>query len=134
MPRHIITSRRSKHLHFLREVSTEVCSVDNELLDHTGRAELDNRPVDVLAARALRFPTVAHVDAAAGQQQVRDAAEVLVGALDGYAAVDGGREVEDCAGVLREHRDDGAEEAEACDAAVGEHLQADVCVCFVCAR
>jgi hypothetical protein len=57
---------------------------------------------------------------------------VLVGAFDGYAAVDGGREVEDRAGVLRQHGDDGAEEAEARDAAVGEHLQADVCVCFIC--
>lgn len=129
----LLARRRSENLHLLREVAPEVRRVDDQLLDHARRAELDDRPVDVLAARTLRLPAVAHVDAAAGQQQVGDAAEVLVGALDGDAAVDGGREVEDRVGVLRQHGDDGAEEAEARDAAVGEHLQAHVGVCLVCA-
>jgi hypothetical protein len=132
MLRHLITLRRSKNLHLLREISPKVCSVDDELLNNTGRTELNNRPVNVLTARALSFPAVTHVDSTTRQEQVRDAAEVLVGAFDGYAAVDGGREVEDRACVLRQHGDDGAEEAEARDAAVGEHLQADVCVCFIC--
>lgn len=134
MLRNALTRRRRKHLYLLREVSAEVCSVDDKLLDDARRAELDNCPIDVLAARALRLPAVAHVDAAAGEEQVGDGAEVLVGALHSDAAVDGGREVENRAGVLREDGDDGAEEAEARDAAVGEHLQAHVGVCFVRAR
>ena len=133
MLRNLLRRRSSENLHLLREIAPEMRRIHNQLLDHTRRAELDNRPIDVLAARTLSLPTVAHVDAAAGQQQVCDAAEVLVGALDGDAAVDGGREVEDRAGVLRQHGDDGSEEAEARDAAVGEHLQSHVGVRFVCA-
>ena len=133
MLRHLLARRRSENLHLLREIAPEMRRVDDHLLDHTRCAELDDRPIDVLAARTLGFPAIAHVDAAAGQQQVCDAAEVLIGALDGDAAVDGGREVEDRAGVLRQHGDDGSEEAEARDAAVGEHLQSHVGVRFVCA-
>ena len=121
-----------KHLHLLREIAPKVRRVDDHVVDLAARAQLHDRPVDVLAARALRLPPVAHVLPAAREEEVVLCAEVLVGAGDCDAAHDGGAELEDGVCGRGEHGDGEAEEAEARDAAVGVHEEADVGVCLLC--
>jgi uncharacterized protein YcbX len=56
----------SKHLDLLREVATEMCSVDDNVVNLSFRAQPNNGPINVLATRALCLPAIAHVLAAAG--------------------------------------------------------------------
>lgn len=121
-----------KHLHLLREISPEVRRVDDDVVDLALRTELDNRPVNVLSARALRFPAVAHVLAAAREEEIVLCAEVLVGARYGDAAHDGGAELEDGVRRGREHGHCDAVQAEPRDASIRVHEQTDVRVRLVC--
>lgn len=124
--------RDSVHLDLLRVVPAEVGRVDEEALDEAGGAEADDGPVDVAPdTGAGRLPAVAHVLAAAGEEEVVLGAKVLVAAGDGDAAVLGGGEVEDGGGIGGEDGHGVAEEAEARDAAVGVHVEADVGVALL---
>src|SRR5437870_2735034 len=55
-----------KNLHLLRKVAAEVRRVDDDVVDFALCTEFHDGPVNVLATRALGFPPVAHVLAAAG--------------------------------------------------------------------
>lgn len=117
----------SVHPHLLRKVASEESSVDDKPLDERRRTEADDSPVDmVLPTGALRLPTIAHVLTPARQDEVVLGAEVLVTARDGDASVLGGSEVQDGVPVVGEDWDGVAEEAEAGDAAVRVHVEADV--------
>jgi hypothetical protein len=52
--------------------------VDNNMINLALRAEPHDRPIHMFTTRALSFPPVAHVFAAAWEEQVVFCAEVLV--------------------------------------------------------
>ena len=129
--RRVLVKAASEHLHLLREVAPEVRSVDDNVVNLTRRAETHSRPVHVLAARALRLPSIAHILPPARQQEVILCAKVLVRAGRRHAAHDRRAELKDGRCILREDRHGVAVESEARNAAVRVHQQADMGVRLV---
>lgn len=120
------------HLDLLGEVASEKCRVDYKALYERRRTETYDSPVNmVFATGALRLPAIAHVLAPARQDEVVLSAEVLVTARHGYATVLGGGKVENGVLVVGEDGNGVAEEAEAGDASVRVHVEADVGVALL---
>lgn len=112
------------HLNRFGEIAAEMGRVDHDPTDGSASAQTHQHPVVMPGLpAAFRFPAVAHVVAAARQEQVGAGAEMLVAARHGHAAHDGRAQFHLDVAAGGEHGKGLAVEAKPRDAAVREHEQ-----------
>jgi len=119
----------SFQLYLLWEISAEVGSIDDEVLDQTRCSESDDCPVDMtLDSGSCSLPPVAHILASSWVDEVIFGSKVLVAARDGNSSVLGCCEIKDGILVVWEDRHGMAKETEPGNASIRVHVQSDMCV------
>ncbi len=111
----------------IRIVALEVGGIDQNLLDHTGMTEFQDRPIEARFAATTSFPAVTHVDATIRRDQVAGLTVVGIVAGDRSAAVGHGGQIEPLAArVSRPVDRDPTVQTQPGHSAVGKDVQPDV--------